>query len=199
MNVLEHDLGVSWVVDDEPMQRCSHALADDGQVWLVDPVAADTALAAMERHGTVTGVLQLLDRHPRDGEALAQRYGVPFLRLPDRVVGAPFDLFDVLSVPSWRERGLWWPARRALLVPEAVGTNPYFTTGTAACGVHPFLRLLPPRGALGDYANGLEHLLTGHGPPLHGAAAADGLRTALDRARRDVWRVPAAALRAFSG
>lgn len=198
MTVLEHDLGVSWVVEDEPLQRCSHALADDGRVWLVDPVEDAAALEAVGALGEVAGVLQLLDRHPRDSAVLARQYGVPHLRLPSSVPGSPFDLFDVVSVPGWRERGLWWPARRALLVPEAVGTPDYFTTGTAAAGVHPMLRALPPRGALEDFANGLEHLLCGHGAPLHGDAAADGLRVALQRSRRDLWRVPVAAVKGFS-
>lgn len=198
MRVLTHDLGVSWVVEDEPLQRASHALVDDGRVWLVDPVEDATALVAVEALGEVVGVLQLLDRHPRANAALARQYGVPLHRLPDAVPDAPFDLFDVVSVPKWRERGLWWPARRALLVPEAVGTVPYFTCGAAPAGVHPMLRLVPPRGALEDYANGLEHLLCGHGEPLHGDAAADGLRTALKRSRVDAWRVPLAAVKGFS-
>src|SRR5687767_15936561 len=78
----EHDAGLSWVID-EPMQRTSHAIADGGRVWLIDPVdvpeAVDRALAL----GELAAVLQLLDRHPRACATLAERYRVPHLRLPD--------------------------------------------------------------------------------------------------------------------
>ena len=36
--IVEHDLGISWVMD-EPMERGSHAIVAGGRVWLVDPVA----------------------------------------------------------------------------------------------------------------------------------------------------------------
>src|SRR3712207_7816367 len=45
---------------------------------------------------------------------------------------------------SWREKGLWWETRKALVVPEAIGTHPMFSGGQPA-GVHLMLRLLPPR------------------------------------------------------
>ena len=80
--------------------------------------------------------------------------------------------FPVVSVPRWREVGLWWPARKALVVTEALGTSELFTGGDRAVGVHLMLRLLPPR-RLGGYAP--EHLLVGHGPPIHGPVAASGV------------------------
>jgi hypothetical protein len=180
----EHDLGVSWVVD-EPMQRASHALVVDGRVWLVDPVDVQEATARALERGAPAGVLQLLDRHPRSCERLARELGVPHLRLPGSVPGTPFEAFDVVSVPRWREKGLWWPERRALVVPEAVGTHPMFS-GDRPAGVHLFLRLRPP-GALRRYEP--EHLLTGHGAPLHGPDAATALRDAYRRSVRDVPRV----------
>ena len=177
----EHDVGLSWVVD-EPMQRTSHAIADDGRVWLVDPVdvpeAVDRALAL----GKVAGVIQLLDRHPRACEALAERFGVPHLRLPDVVPGSPFEVITVVDVPKWREKALWWPERRALVVAEAVGTGPMF--GTPA-GIHLLLRLRPP-GILRDYDP--EHLLVGHGAGVHGPAAKPALETAYRRSLVDLPR-----------
>ena len=191
----ETAVGLEWVVD-EPMERASHALVDDGRVWLVDPVDVPEAIERATSLGEVVGVLQLLDRHPRDCSALAKRFGVPRLRLPDAVPDSPFELFDVVDVPKWREKGLWWPERRALLVPEAVGTGAMFTAGKRPAGVHIFLRGLPPRGALRGYEP--EHLLGGHGPGLHGPEASQALHDALARSRTDL---PAAVLnlpRAYS-
>ena len=184
----EFGFGLSWILD-EPMQRASHALAHAGRVWLVDPVDVPEAVERAQALGEVAGVLQLLDRHPRDCAALAERLGVPHLRLPERVEGAPFEVFDVVSVPRWREVGLWWREHRLLVVPETVGTGPFYRGGEVPAGIHPFLRLRPPRPPR-RYAP--EHLLMGHGASLHGPAAADGLRVAYERSLRDL---PATLLR----
>ena len=40
-----------------------------------------------------------------------------------------------------------------------------------------------------DFASGIAVNLLGHGHPLHGAAAADGVETAYARSRRDLPRV----------
>ena len=184
----------TWTVD-EPMERSSHALADDGRVWLIDPVDTPEGLAAAERLGSITGVLQLLDRHPRDCEALAARYGVPFLRLPDDVPGAPFSVFRTLWKPGWRELGLWWPERRALVVAETVGTCRYFAPGDEVVGVHPFLRALPPKA---PRAHDPDVLFVGHGPTLRAGAAA-ALERAYARSRRDIPRAYLQAVRSFTG
>jgi hypothetical protein len=67
---------------DEVMARASHAVAADEKVWLVDPVDAAEALKRVAELGRPAGVLQLLDRHERDGAAIAERLGVPLIRLP---------------------------------------------------------------------------------------------------------------------
>ena len=175
----EHELGLSWVLD-EPMQRSSHALADDGRVWLVDPVDAPDAVERALALGEPAGVLQLLDRHPRACAALAARFGVPHLRLPGAVPDSPFEVITVVDLPKWREKALWWPERSALVVAETVGTGPMY--GRPA-GIHLFLRLMPP-GVLRDHDP--EHLLVGHGPGLHGAAAKQALETAYRRSRIDL-------------
>jgi hypothetical protein len=182
----EHDLGLSWVVD-EPMQRASHALVAGGRVWLVDPVDVPEATERVLALGEPAGVVQLLDRHPRACAELAERYEVEHLRLPDTVPGSPFEVFRVVDVPRWREHALWWPERRALVVAEAVGTHPMFSAGRPA-GVHLMLRLRPP-GAPKAYEP--EHLLTGHGAPLHGPEAARALHEAYERSLRDLPRVVA--------
>ncbi len=192
VSVIEHGpWGLSWTCE-EPMERSSHALADGGRVWLVDPVVDEEALDAARGHGKIVGVLQLLDRHPRDCAELARRYGVAHERLPEGLPGTPFEAFRVVWVPRWREVGLWWAARRLLVVPEAIGTASYFSLGEAPAGIHTFLRALPPAGALGTYEP--EHLLVGHGPPLSDGATA-AIAQALQRSRRDLPRAAAIMLK----
>jgi hypothetical protein len=183
VTVHEHALGLSWVVG-EPMERASHAIAADGRVWLVDVVDDAAALERVPALGEPAAVVQLLDRHPRDGVAVAERFGVPHLRLPAALPGSPFAVLDVVRVPRWREVALWWPERKALVVPEAVGTGRYFAIGPGPVGIHPWLRMTPPRGSLGGLEP--EFLLVGHGPPLTGPGTAETLHEALDRSRRDV-------------
>jgi hypothetical protein len=175
---------VTWTLD-EPMARASHALAADGRVWLVDPVDWAPALERVAALGEPAGVLQLLDRHNRDAAAIAARLGVPHLKLPATLPDTPFSTISLVDRPWWRESALWWTERRLLLVPEAIGTAPYFTLDHGAAGVHPMLRAVPPsklRGLAPD------HLLVGHGPPLH-EGAAEALATALDRSRSDLPRL----------
>ena len=171
------------------MLRSSHALATGDGVWLIDPVADEDALRAAAALGPPAGVVQLLDRHGRDGKTIAARLGVPYLHLPATVPDSPFQVLRVLDAPGWHERALWWPEPRALVVAEAVGTGPAYTLGAAPAGMHFLLRPWPPAALRGFVP---EHLLPGHGPPLHGEAAADGLRAAYARARRDLLRLPLA-------
>ncbi|HWI74568.1 MAG TPA: hypothetical protein VNT55_21585 [Baekduia sp.] len=181
--IFEHELGLSWVMD-EPMERGSHALVgDDGRVWIVDPVDDAEALAKVAQLGAPAGVLQLLDRHNRDCAGLAERLGVPHLKVPDAVPDSPFEVRPVVRTPLWREVALWWPARRALVVAEVLGTAPSFAVGDGPVGVHPMVRLLPPGGLRGL---GPEHLLVGHGPPLHGPEVAAAVDRAINRSRHDV-------------
>jgi hypothetical protein len=181
----EYEFGFSWILE-EWMQRASHALLVDGRVWLVDPVAVDEAIERATALGPPAGVLQLLDRHDRDCRALAARLGVPHLNVPDRVPGTPFAAIPAVRSRRWRETALWWPERSALVVAEVVGANDLYTGGAGGVGMHPFLRPFVP-GAVRGYAP--EHLLLGHGPGLHGPAAAEQLERAHRRARRDLPRV----------
>jgi hypothetical protein len=182
----EHALGLTWVTDDA-LQRAAHALADDdGRVWLVDPVDDAGALERAAALGAPAGVLQLLDRHNRDCAAIAQRLRVEHLTVPAATTGTPFTARRVIRNPLWNEIALWWPERRALVVAEVLGTAPAWTLDAAPVGVHPMRRLLPPTG-LRDLEP--EHLLVGHGPPLHGPDAARLMREAIDRSRRDTPRL----------
>jgi hypothetical protein len=178
----EHALGLSWVMD-EPMERGSHALAHDGRVWLIDPVDDAEALERAAGLGTVTAVVQLLDRHNRDCAAIAARLNVPHLKVPDGVPDAPFQTRRVIRNRFWRETALWWPERRALVVAEVLGTAPAFAVGDGAVGVHPMVRLTPPGGLRGLEP---EWLLVGHGPPVHGPTVARDVDHAIARARWDI-------------
>lgn len=178
------DFALTWTID-EPMARSSHALADGGRVWIVDPVDWEPALERVAALGEPAAVVQLLDRHSRDAGAIAARLGVPHLKVPGAIAESPFQLVELTHRRWWNESALWWPARRTLVVPEAIGTTPAFAVGTGAAGVHPALRLMPPR-RLRSYAP--EHLFVGHGPTLHDDAAT-ALVTALDHARSDIPRL----------
>ena len=111
---------------------------------------------------------------------------MPLVQTPfDRLPGAPFEAVAVVGRRRWSETALWWPARRALVVAEALGTAPYFPARGESLGVHPVLRLTPPRALAGS---GPEHPLVGHGPPLHGPDVAERVRRAIARSRREIPR-----------
>jgi hypothetical protein len=115
---------------------------------------------------------------------------VPLLRLPAEVADSPFTVIPVISRPWWREVALWWEAERALVVAEAVGTAPAFSLGRQV-GLHPMLRLRPPRGPL--TARSPERLLVGHGAALESGAAAainDALSGALSDLPQLVLKLP---------
>ena len=178
-----------WIAADR-MHQTSHALAADGRVWLFD-VMDDPELDARVRElGEPAAVVQLLDRHNRDCAAVAKRLGVPHHVVPRQLPGTPFELRPVLRLRWWREVAVWWPERRILLVADALGTLPFFCAGAEPAGVHPFLRLWPPRSL-----RGLEpdHLLVGHGEGIHHhpAALESALRTARRRIPRWLAGVPA--------
>ena len=185
----EHPLGVTWVMR-EAMVRASHALVHDGRVWLIDPVDDPEAMERVAALGEPAGVVQLFVAHNRNGEAIAKRLGVPFHKLPEMLPDSPFSVLKI-DLGPWKERALGWPEPRGLIVPESVGTGPAYAVGPGPAGIHPFRRALPP-SSLKTFLP--EHLLVGHGGPLHGGEAAAGLLDAFNRSRRDIptffWKLP---------
>jgi hypothetical protein len=177
----EHPLGLTWVVD-EPLLRASHALVHDGRVWFVDPVDVPEAIERAAALGEPAAVLQLFMAHSRDGEAIAKRLNIPHRTLPDVLPESPFSVLD-LSLGPWKERALWWPEPRGLVVPESIGTATHYAVGRGPAGVHVMRRLLPPN-RLRPFLP--EHLLVGHGDGVHGGDAAAALLDALDRSRSDI-------------
>jgi hypothetical protein len=212
------DGGVGWLAHpDEGMQRASHAVVGDGDggdepaVWVFDPVDAPGVDDLLADLGAVAGVVVCLDRHARDAATVANRHDAP-VYLPhwmDGVAGAldaPVERFGRelpdsgyravrvrdSSLPPWQEVALANDAG-TLYVPEAVGTAPYFRAPGERLGVHPMLRLTPPRRALGGLDP--DRVLVGHGQGVL-TDAGEALRDALDGSRR---RAPAAYLGALAG
>src|ERR1700742_1223984 len=199
MEFERHDVGATWQAGDV-LFKTSHALVDDGRVWIVDPVDTGDAVDQAAALGEPAGGLPLPARHNRDGAVVAERLGVPLHKVPDVLPDTPFSLLNIDFGRGWRERALWWPDRRVLVVPESIGTAPAFAVGRGPAGVPPFARLAPPqsvrpvcpppsrgRPPLRSLRPFLPaHLLEGHGPPLHHGDAAAGLLDALDRSRSDL-------------
>ncbi|WP_248518291.1 hypothetical protein [Salinarchaeum laminariae] len=216
------DGGATWLAyPDEVMARASHVLFDPGDgadegaesatddLWLVDPVDTDDLDEWLAERGTVAGVVILLDRHKRDAARIAARHDVP-VHVPEQFA----DVREELSAPTtllgdelgdtgyrpvpvvnrsfWHEVALYRERDGTLIVPEAVGTAEYFCVGGERLGVHPALRLFPPRSALGNLDP--ERVLVGHGAPVleDGTAA---LREALAASRRGAPRLYAQSLR----
>jgi hypothetical protein len=180
-SIQRHPLGLTWV-ETSGMRRAAHALRADGRVWFVDPFDDEMAMSAAVELGSPAGVIQLLDRHNRDCGPIAQRLEVPLLRVPEQVSDSPFTVVPVISRPWWREVALWWPAERALVIAEAVGTVPAFALNRRA-GIHPMLRLRPPKSALTRYSP--ERLLVGHGAALE-SGGAEAIDDALAGALSDI-------------
>lgn len=192
--------GIGWQADpDELMQRTSHALRTDAGVWLIDPVDVPTLDEFLTRFETIRGVAVLMDRHRRDAATIASRYDRPvtvpsgFERtatgidrevefVTERLPDTNYELIPVVKNRLWKEVAVC--NGETLVVPEAVGTAPYFATSSNAVGVHPLLRPFPPRESLGKLSP--EQIRFGHGRGIHDGAT-NAINNALGRAR---WSAP---------
>jgi hypothetical protein len=174
---------VTWIASDPGfMQRASHALVVDGRTWLVDPVDAPPLRDRLGTLPPVAGVVQLLDRHGRDCASMADAFDVPLHVTPrDPIAGVPFRVLVVRDGRGWHESALWWDDRSALVVAEAVGTPPYFRSRPGqVIGPHPMMRISPPHVLRGFPA---QHVLMGHGHPVHAPGAGALVDDALAHAR----------------
>lgn len=191
--------GIGWIAyPEEPMQRASHALAVDGDVWVIDPVDIPDLDDLLAEFGEIRGVVVLLDRHKREAGIVADRHDVPVylpegmtgvgrgLRVPverfgDRLPGTDYRTIEVFDNRFWREFALHDERTGTLVVPEALGTTPFFRIDERVLGVHPVLRAWPPRKPLGGLRP--ERILVGHGEGVF-EGTAEALEQALATARR---------------
>lgn len=203
--------GVGWLAHpEEEMRRASHAVESDGDVWVVDPVDADGVDDLIAELGDVAGVAVLLDRHTRDADAVANRHDVsvhvprwmsgvedeidaPVERLHTQLGDTEFGVHQVIDLPFWQEAALYGEDSGTLLVPEALGTADFFRVGSERLGVHPMLRLFPPK-KLGRLSP--ERILVGHGEGIQADASA-ALDDALRRSRSGAPSLYAKTLRQF--
>lgn len=190
--------GVGWIAyPDEAMQRASHAIERDGTVWVVDPVDVDGLDDLLAEFGEVGGVVILLDRHKRDCAKIANRHDVPvyvpaFMDDVEEELDAPVErvrhdladsglaVHEVVDKRYWQEALLYDRDSGLLVVPEAVGTSDYFLAGSERLGVHPMLRLTPPRSLT---RLDPQHIRVGHGEGID-EDAAEALESAIDGSRR---------------
>jgi len=185
----EFEHGLEWVPEGDKLARTSHAVVAGGRVWLTDVVDGPGLDDRVRALGSAAAALQLLDRHPRDNAAVAERLGVPLHETPfSDVEGAPFVVFPIVKRRFWSEIALWFADEQILVCADALGSLGYFRARDQPFGVHPFLRLLPPK-KLATLEP--EHVLFGHGPGFHGPEAPQALRDAFAKPRR---RLPQALL-----
>lgn len=174
------DHGMTWMAHPEAqMQRASHALVVDDDVWLVDPLDTldlDDELAEL---GTVAGVVVLGSEHHRHADRLAARHDVS-IHLPEwfEAEAKDFDApvvpftdaladtgFTVLTLKDgfWQEAGLYHPERRTLVVSDTFMTA-LFAAQEGRVELFPPARLAPPD----EVFDGLDvdRLLVGHGEPV---------------------------------
>lgn len=168
--------GTGWIAyPEESMQRASHVLDGPEGQWLVDPVDSDGLDGWLADRGDVRGVVVLLNRHTRDAAAIARRHDVA-VHVPhfvDVEVSAPvepvrrelpdseYGVHELVNNRFWQEAILYGEDSGTLVVPEAVGTTSYVRTPGERIGVHPMLRLTPPRKLR---RLSPERVLVGHGP-----------------------------------
>jgi hypothetical protein len=203
--------GTGWLAyPEEGMQRASHALDGEEGLWLVDPVDFPALDEFLAERGEVRGIVLLLNRHKRDAAAIARRHDVA-VHVPHFMDGvlssldaevkpvrhelpdSEYGVHEVIDNPFWKEALLYGEETDTLVVGESVGTNEFNRTREERLGVHPMLRLTPPR-----ILRRLEpeRILVGHGEGVFENAAA-ALTDALDNSRRRAPRVFANSVRAL--
>lgn len=198
-----HDDVLWWMANpDESLARSSLVLDTASGQIAIDPVDCDGLDEEIESIGGLDGVAVLMDRHSRDAKVIADRHEVPLL-VPegaDRIEAAvnhPVEPLDAMLAESeyqprwvvsnrfWEEVCLWCPPRSTLVIPESLGTAATFTVINERIGVHPLMRIKPPRGALAGIRP--ERLFVGHGRPLYDVKP-DEIDTTLTLARRRLPR-----------
>jgi hypothetical protein len=190
------------------MRQSSTALAVDGKVWLFDPLRMEGLEREIGALGEAAGIVSTIGWHDRDVDWFASLYGVPVYmarwlrnklfnaraeRVDGTVPGTPFRLIDTSmrgALSFWSESAVWWPEEALLVTGDCLGTASYFHLPEERLGVHPVVRLSPPR-VLATLQP--RRIFCGHGEST--GDAGPGASALLDRAlrtatvdRRKMWR-----------
>ena len=108
---------------------------------------------------------------------------MPFHKLPDVLPDTPFSVLNARPAGSGRSARCGGRSRAGWSSPESIGTAPALRASATA---RPACTRAPPAAADPLKPFLPEHLLVGHGPPIHGGDAAAALLDALNRSRRDI-------------
>lgn len=194
---------LSWVAyPNEMMERASVMIDTQAGRYAIDPVDCTGLDSEIDRFGGLDGVAVIMDRHSRNARAIAARHDVPVFVPADAkrisaAIGGPLASLEEALEPSdfevrwlvfnrfWEEAMLYRPTDGTLVVPETLGTASHFTTGAERIGVHPLMRIRPPRRTFRDLT--LTRLFVGHGSPVL-EVEDDELAMTLSAARRRLPR-----------
>ena len=182
----EQDFGFGWIDEGGTVPRTSHALVVRRRRLADRPgrvAGRRRARARRSARCAACSSCSTATAGTRAGWRTSSARRTTSFR-PSSIDGAPFEFLPVAR-RVWREVALWWPERRVLVCADAVGTLGYFRAPGERIGLHPLLRLWPPRSLRRVYP---RHVLTGHGEGVH-EDATPALHAALQTARR---RLPAA-------
>lgn len=189
--------GFSWIAKpEEDMVRTSHAFQDDG-VYLVDPLDAENLDKKLNEYGEVKGIIVLFDRHLRDSEELAEKYGCPVyipewleksidakeIKFEDKVPGTDWRLIDAVDTLTGREAGLYHEKSGTLIVADALGTVDMFCGRGEKLGLNPLYRLNPPKNLL---KFDVDRIFCGHGKGIQKNTEST-LKDTLSEARRKTF------------
>ena len=203
--------GFTWLAHPtEAMERASHAIgvtadgrpaesaADVDAVWVVEPIDYDGLDDRLNSLGPVAGVVVLASFHRRDATAVAGRHDVPVhlggtvgrlasrVDAPtrvfhDRLAGTGFRTIPVMGGIPWTESVLSDGSTGTLVATEVLVSSDAATGPGERAAVSPYVRLFPPRAALGTLS--VSRLLVVHGPPI-----LDDAQSPLDRAMAECYR-----------
>lgn len=190
----EWENGFGWIArPEEDMVRTCHAFEDDG-IFLVDPLDAENLDEKLEDYGEVKGIIVLFDRHQRDSEQLAEKYGCP-IYVPEwlepkidvdakpikmKIPGTDWELIETVNTFTGREAGLYNEKTGTLIVADALGTVNFFKGRNEKLGLNPLYRLSPPKDLL-KYE--VERIFCGHGRGIQ-ENSQEILEETLNKARR---------------
>ena len=171
----EWENGFGWIAKPkENMRRTSHAVVEDGDVYLIDPVDAENLDQKIDESGEVKGIILLFERHERDSEKLAERYDCPVYvpewfereldaevkKISEKVPGTDWEIHTVVESRMANEAAIYNEDNRTLIVADSLGTAKHLRGRGEKLGMSPLYRLNPPQKLL-DFES--ERIFCGHG------------------------------------